>query len=104
MKRLLILSLLFCVFLSARAEGQKEAAASSARGKYLAGQGIIIPPDEVHIDSYIAHINYKYPEPSEDLGVTLCSGHYQVSTAWQEEVIHVGIQGKKLGFENLPPM
>jgi Ca-activated chloride channel family protein len=86
------------------AGGQAEAASSTARGKYLAGQGIIIPPDEVHIDSYIAHINYKYPDPANDLGVSLYSGHYQVSTGGQEEVIHIGIQGKKLGFESLPPM
>lgn len=85
-------------------EAAKEAAASSARGKYLAGQGIIIPANEVHIDSYIAYIDYKYPDPEEDLGITLYSGHYQLSTAGQEEVIHIGIQGKKLGFENLPPM
>ena len=104
MKRIVVLSLLCLIHFSGWAGGEKEAASSSARGKYLAGQGIIIPYEEVHIDSYIAHINYQYPEPEEDLGVTLYSGHYQVSTAGQEEVIHVGIQGKKLMFENLPPM
>jgi len=84
--------------------GEKEAAASATRGKYLAGQGIIIPPHEVHVDSYIAHIDYKYPESDEALGTTLYSGHYQISTAGQEEVIQIGIQGKKLGFKNLPPL
>ena len=102
MKRIVVLSLLCLVPFSGWAGGEQEAAASSARGKYLAGQGIIIPSEEVHIDSYIAHIDYQYPEPEEDLGVTLYSGHYQVSTAGQEEVIHVGIQGRKLVFENLP--
>lgn len=88
----------------ASAAGAQESATSSARGKYLAGRGIIIPSQEVHINSYIAGIDYKYPEPEEDLGVTLYSGHYQLSNAGQEEVIQIGIQGKKLGFENLPPM
>ncbi|GAH65521.1 unnamed protein product, partial [marine sediment metagenome] len=36
--------------------------------------------------------------------ITLYSGHYQISTAGQEEVVQIGIQGKKLGFENLPPL
>ena len=84
--------------------GEAEAASSATRGKYLAGQGIIIPAQEVHVDSYIAHIDYRYPEPEEDLGVTLYSGHHQVSTSGQEEVIQIGIQGKKLEFENLPPL
>jgi TolB-like protein len=86
------------------AGGEQEAAAGAARGKYLAGQGIIIPSEEVHINSYIASIDYRYPNPVEDLGITLYSGHYQLSSSGQDEVIHIGIQGKKLGFENLPPM
>ena len=65
--------------------GSAEAAAASSagggRGKYLAGQGIIIPPSEVHINSYIAAIDYNYPDPPEELGVTLYSGHrYRAAT------------------------
>ncbi len=82
------LNLLFVIFLSAPlalwCAGAQESASSSARGKYLAGQRIIIPPSEVHINSYIAHINYSYPDPTGDLGVTLYSGHHQISTAGQE--------------------
>ena len=56
------------------AGGAKESAASSTgRGKYLAGQGIIIPPDEVHINPYIASIDYHYPNPEEALGINLYS-------------------------------
>jgi hypothetical protein len=86
------------------AGGKEEAAASAQRGKYLAGQGIIVPPEEVRIDSYIAQINYHYPAPAEDLGVTLYAGHHQVWTSGQEEVIQIGIQGRELGFEKLPPL
>ena len=104
MKRMILLSLLLLVPSVLWSAGQKEAAASSARGKYLAGQGIIIPSTEVHINSYIASIDYKYPDPKEDLGITVYSGHYQLSTSGQEEIVHIGIQGKELGFENLAPM
>ena len=104
MKSVIVLLLLGLIPFSAWTGGQAEAASSAARGKYLAGQGIIVPPEEVHVDSYIAHIDYKYPDPVEDLGVRLYSGHRQVSTAGQEEIVHVGIQGTMLGFENLPPM
>ena len=84
--------------------GQEAAASSSGRGKYLAGQGIIIPASEVHINSYIAHIDYNYPDPPEELGVTLYSGHRQISIQGQEELVQIGIQGRKLEFEELPPL
>lgn len=105
MKKIVLVSiLLFCAAVFLWAGGQEEAAASAVRGKYLAGQGIIVPPDEVHINSYIASIDYNYPDPEEALGVYLYSGNRQLSTRGQEEVIHIGIQAAKLDFEDLPPM
>jgi TolB-like protein len=81
-----------------------ESSAGGGRGKYLAGQGIIIPPSEVHINSYIAAIDYSYPDPPEELGINLYSGHRQISNQGQEELIQIGIQGRKLEFEELPPL
>ncbi|UCF97452.1 MAG: VWA domain-containing protein [Spirochaetaceae bacterium] len=98
------LVLLLLLPLAGWSGGQGEAAASSVTGKYLAGKGIIIPSSHVHINSYVAHIDYNYPDPAEDLGVTLYSGHQQVSTGGQEELIQIGIQGRKLEFEALPPL
>jgi len=99
---LIILTLLCSSYLWAG--GESEAANSSTYGKYLAGQGIIIPAEDVHIDSYIAKIDYKYPTPEDNLGITLYSGHRQVSSFGQEEVIQIGIQGSEREFEDLPPM
>lgn len=104
MKNVSIIMLLLCVAVSAWPGGEQEAAASTGRGKYLAGRGIIIPPEEVHVNSYIASVDYHYPDPQDDLGVSIYSGHHQLSADGQEEVIHIGIQGKKLEFEQLPPM
>ena len=42
-------------------------AESSARGEYLASRGIIIPPKDVYPESYIAQIDYDYPDPNDDL-------------------------------------
>ena len=74
------------------AGGSSESATSDTYGKYLAGQGIIIPAEDVYIDTYIAKIDYKYPIPVDDLGITLYSGHRQVSAFGQEEVIQIVIQ------------
>ena len=87
------------------AGGAEEAAAGSAsRGIYLAGQGVIIPPEEVHINSYIAQIDYNYPDPVEEVGISLYSGQQQISARGQEGVLHIGLQGKRRSYEELPPM
>jgi hypothetical protein len=80
------------------------AAAGSGRGSYLADRGVIVPPGEVHIDSYIASVDYRYPLPESQLGVTMYCGHRQVSTEGQEEVFQIGIQGAKIDFGQLTPM
>ncbi|HEB33153.1 MAG TPA: VWA domain-containing protein [Spirochaetes bacterium] len=86
-------------------EPEKEAeSVSPERRRNLSGRGIIIPPHEVYIDSYIAYVNYQYPKPETEVGVTLYSGHRQISTYGQEEVIQIGIQGREVNFEDLPPM
>ena len=85
------------------AGGAKEGA-SPERGKYLAGRGIIVPPNEIYIDSYISYIDYHYPEPDFGVGVSLYPGHRQISAGGQEEIIQIGIQGSETSFEDLPPM
>lgn len=95
---LLIISVPFTI----KAGGAKES--SAERGKYLAGKGIIIPSQEIYIDSYVSYIDYHYPKPESGVGVSLYSGHRQISTRGQEEVIQIGIQGRETSFEELPPM
>ncbi|MCK5570902.1 MAG: von Willebrand factor type A domain-containing protein, partial [Spirochaetes bacterium] len=59
--------------------------------------------DAVRIEEFINYFNYDYPEPD---GKTPFSFNVEVSDCpWNEEnmLIHVGLQGKKIAFENLPP-
>ncbi|MDR1970815.1 MAG: VWA domain-containing protein [Treponema sp.] len=84
--------------------GRAESASSATRGRYLAGQGIIVPPEEVYTDSYIASIDYRYPQPEGDLGVYLYNSSGQMSRRGQEGILQIGLQGKKLSFASLPPM
>jgi Ca-activated chloride channel family protein len=83
--------------------GQEEGA-GSGRGKYLAAQGLIIPREEVRVNSYIASIDYNYPFPEEPIGVHLYTGHRQIVAGGQEEILQIGIQAGKVPFEALPPM
>jgi TolB-like protein len=87
------------------AGGAKEASGTKARSSYLSERGMIVPPDEVYIDQYIASVNYQYPIPTSSvLGVYMYSGQRQLSKYGQEEVIQIGIQGGKKEFEDLTPM
>ena len=107
MKRLISITMVvfcisvpFAVWASKASEG-----ASEERGIYLAERGMIVPPDEIYIDSYIGSIDYSYPIPaSSDFGVSMYSGHRQLSVDGQEEIIQIGIQAGKEDFEELPPM
>ncbi len=73
-------------------------------GKYLAGQGIIIPSDQVHVNSYIAGVDYSYPRPESQVGVTLTTRNQLMSTTGGEALIHIGIQAGEMAFSTLPPM
>jgi Mg-chelatase subunit ChlD len=49
-------------------------------------------------------LDYFYPDPELDFGVALYAGHRQVSIQGQRELIQIGIQGKRHGYGELPPM
>jgi Ca-activated chloride channel homolog len=105
MKWFLYFVILICLSLNLIwAGGAEESAGSASRGRYLAGEGVIIPPDEVHINSYIAQVDYLYPDPVADVGVSFYSGQQQLSSKGQEGVLHIGLQGKKRKYADLPPM
>lgn len=83
-------------------EGREEA--SSRRGKYLADIGTIIPADEIFEEASISTLDFLYPDPDGDFGANLYSGHRQISNRGQEEIILIGMQGKRTAIEDLAPL
>ncbi len=104
MKRLILAIAILCVGTAAFAAGEGEAGAGTTRGRYLAGQGIVIPPEEIFVDSYVASVDYDYPNPDGDFGAYLYTGNRQYSAAGGEGILHIGIQGQKRDFADLPPL
>jgi Ca-activated chloride channel family protein len=107
MKRILIIVIMAVCLMPGviLASSAKEAAGTEARSSYLSAKGMIVPPDEIYIDHYIASVNYQYPIPTSSiLDVYMYSGHQQISKYGQEEVIQIGIQGEKKDFQDLTPM
>jgi len=84
--------------------GNRQAAGSETRGRYLAGRGIIMPPEEVYIDSFLASIDYHYPAPQSEMGIYLYNSSGQMSSRGQEGILQIGLQGKSMSFTDLPPM
>lgn len=89
---------------AALSSGGPEGAAASDRGKAVAESGRVIPPAEVPVDSHIAEIDHGYPDPIGDLGISLLAGHRQVSRLGEDELIVIGLQGRRGGMDALPPL
>jgi TolB-like protein len=89
---------------SAWAGGEAEGAGSSTLGRYLAGKGIILTKDQVHINSYIASIDYNYPASDDPIGLSIFAGNNQITNLGQDTVVHIGIQGNDIEFAELPPL
>lgn len=105
MRKLTVLLLLIRICISVFAGGQAEGSATATHGKYLAGQGIIVPPDDIRINGYIAQIDYDYPLPNEDeFEVYLYHENRQLSNKGQDEILHIGIKAAKTSFIDLPPL
>ncbi|MFP3040919.1 VWA domain-containing protein [Treponema primitia] len=104
------MGLLFCCIPALMfAEGFAESASQRARSRYIANNGIILAPEDIYTDSYLASYNYGYPEPETDIGVNIYNELNQTIPLGRnhlgpEGIIQVGIQGKTWGFAELPPL
>ncbi|MDR1249320.1 MAG: VWA domain-containing protein [Treponema sp.] len=106
----LLLAALFCgVSTALFAEGFAESASQRARTRYQANNGIIVAPEDIYVNSYLAAHNYGYPEPDTDIGVNVYNrldrtiplgrGHLG-----PEGLLQIGVQGKTWFFADLPPL
>jgi Ca-activated chloride channel family protein len=70
--------------------------------RFLQG-GKLPVKDAVRVEEFINYFSYDYPEPSGDVPFSF---NTEISRCpWQEEhlLLHIGLQGKKIPFEDLPP-
>ncbi len=79
-----------------------DAAAYSNMRRFITS-GQIPPQDAVRIEELINYFNYDYPDPTGDTPFAVVT---EVSAApWNPEhhLVHIGLQGKRLATEELPP-
>ena len=78
-------------------------AASYSNVRRMIQYGQKPPEDAVRIEEMINYFNYEYPGPEEDMPFSL---NTEVSECpWNKEhrLVHLGIQGKNLSTDQLPP-
>lgn len=66
-------------------------------------QGSLPPKDAVRIEELINYFEYDYPQPSGDLPFSV---NTEVAVApWntQHKIVQIGLQGKKVSLDNVPP-
>jgi Ca-activated chloride channel family protein len=88
------------------AEGLAESVSPRARSRYEASNGIILAPEDIYVNSYLASHNYGYPEPDTDIGVNIYNRLDRTvrDHLGQEGILQIGVQGKVWGFADLPPL
>ncbi len=77
--------------------------ASYSNVRRFINQGSVPPKDAVRIEEMINYFTYDYPQPKDEHPFAITTE--LADCPWQKEhkLIHVGIKGKEIETENLPP-
>jgi Ca-activated chloride channel family protein len=75
----------------------------NGRIRRIAEQGNIVHPEEVIPNLYVGSIDYKYPEPEQNVGVYLYNNIDPMNDG-REGVLQIGLQSKSQSFEDVPPL
>ena len=78
-------------------------AASYSNMRRFLNNGQMPPKDAVRIEEMVNYFNYDYEQPEDEHPFSI---NTEISTApWNEEhrLVHIGLQGKKIPTDNLPP-
>ena len=89
------------------AGGSQEAAGMDRAGHIVSRQRIV-RSEEIRIDAYISGVDYGYPDPEGDVGITLfldtVSTPDRSAGGSESAILQIGIQGRRIPFGELPPM
>lgn len=79
-------------------------AASYANSRRYLENGALPPTDAVRIEEFINYFDYSYPQPQ---GEHPFSFHTEIAACpWnsKHQLVHIGMQGKRIPFEQIAPM
>ncbi|MBN1183069.1 MAG: VWA domain-containing protein [Bacteroidales bacterium] len=70
--------------------------------RYLTGNQLP-PPDAVRIEEMINYFTYDYPDPAGEHPFSIITEVSESPWNSENKLVHIGIQGKKLNYEDLKP-
>jgi len=78
-------------------------AASYSNVRRFINDGQLPPRDAVRIEELINYFNYEYPQPEGDKPFSVNTEISQAPWNPVHKLVHIGLQGKNISNENLPP-
>ena len=78
-------------------------AASYSNVRRFINNGQLPPKDAVRIEELINYFNYEYPQPEGDRPFSVTTEISQAPWNPNHRLVHIGLQGKQISTENLPP-
>lgn len=77
--------------------------ASYSNIRRFINNGEIPPADAVKIEEMINYFEYDYPQPADEHPFSITTEYADCPWRTDHKILHIGIQGKKIATENLPP-
>jgi Ca-activated chloride channel family protein len=77
--------------------------ASYSNTRRFLGEGQLPPRDAVRIEELINYFSYDYPQPSGDVPFSVKAEVADCPWNTQHRLVQIGLQGKKVSTENMPP-
>lgn len=77
-------------------------AASYSNLRRFVNNGSLPPRDAVRIEEMINYFNYDYPQPTDDLPFSVTTELSECPWNKDHQLLHIGLQGKKIPTDNLP--
>ncbi|MDI9341587.1 MAG: von Willebrand factor type A domain-containing protein [Sediminibacterium sp.] len=77
--------------------------ASYSNVRRFINQGSLPPADAVRVEEMINYFHYNYPQPKQADPFSITTEYTECAWNKNHKLIHVGIQGKTIAMDNLPP-
>lgn len=77
--------------------------ASYSNMRRFISSGQLPPPDAVRIEELINYFTYDYPQPSGNDPFSITTEVSQAPWNPQHQLVHIGLQGKQISQEEMPP-
>ena len=65
--------------------------------------GTLPPKDAVRIEEFINYFEYDYPQPIGDVPFSVSTGSCTAPWNPKHKIVQIGLQGKKVSLDNVPP-